>query len=103
MVGSSKCSFHASVDLVCSIRSSTASSAERIPGRKRVGMDLHVEISNWPRSHGISSITCQCGAVVVGVSRARTAVDRSEERRVEKECVSTCRSRWSPYHYKKKI
>src|SRR3546814_12723787 len=27
---------------------------------------------------------------------------RSEERRVGKECVSTCRSRWSPYHYKNK-
>src|SRR3546814_17381739 len=27
-------------------------------------------------------------------------LDRSEERRVGKECVSTCRSRWSPYHYK---
>src|SRR3546814_10239399 len=27
---------------------------------------------------------------------ARTV--RSEERRVGKECVSTCRSRWSPYH-----
>src|SRR3546814_2778226 len=28
---------------------------------------------------------------------------RSEERRVGKECVSTCRSRWSPYHSKKKM
>src|SRR3546814_12468400 len=27
-----------------------------------------------------------------------TGFDRSEERRVGKECVSTCRSRWSPYH-----
>src|SRR3546814_17448633 len=27
--------------------------------------------------------------------------ERSEERRVGKECVSTCRSRWSPYHYTK--
>src|SRR3546814_8202169 len=27
-----------------------------------------------------------------------TSVERSEERRVGKECVSTCRSRWSPYH-----
>src|SRR3546814_20237148 len=27
---------------------------------------------------------------------------RSEERRVGKECVSTCRSRWSPYNTKKK-
>src|SRR3546814_4859357 len=26
------------------------------------------------------------------------AIQRSEERRVGKECVSTCRSRWSPYH-----
>src|SRR3546814_16091613 len=31
---------------------------------------------------------------VVAASRAL----RSEERRVGKECVSTCRSRWSPYH-----
>src|SRR3546814_15590711 len=28
--------------------------------------------------------------------------DRSEERRVGKECVSTCRSRWEPDHTKKK-
>src|SRR3546814_13971619 len=28
--------------------------------------------------------------------------ERSEERRVGKECVSLCRSRLSPYHYKKK-
>src|SRR3546814_5222153 len=27
-----------------------------------------------------------------------TRIRRSEERRVGKECVSTCRSRWSPYH-----
>src|SRR3546814_21014355 len=26
------------------------------------------------------------------------AAQRSEERRVGKECVSTCRSRWTPYH-----
>src|SRR3546814_6775396 len=28
----------------------------------------------------------------------KPASRRSEERRVGKECVSTCRSRWSPYH-----
>src|SRR3546814_19675192 len=33
---------------------------------------------------------------------ALLAAVRSEERRVGKECVSTCRSRWSPYHSKKK-
>src|SRR3546814_2685687 len=33
-------------------------------------------------------------------AETRTAAlqPRSEERRVGKECVSTCRSRWSPYH-----
>src|SRR3546814_12117446 len=30
--------------------------------------------------------------------RAQAGFVRSEERRVGKECVSTCRSRWSPYH-----
>src|SRR3546814_20734388 len=36
---------------------------------------------------------------IIGVANA--AVGRSEERRVGKECVSTCSSRWSPYHSKK--
>src|SRR3546814_6918654 len=36
------------------------------------------------------------GVGVNGGDAARVA--RSEERRVGKECVSTCRSRWSPYH-----
>src|SRR3546814_12906585 len=35
-------------------------------------------------------------------TRRRAIADmRSEERRVWKECVSTCRSRWSPSHYTK--
>src|SRR3546814_13232231 len=36
----------------------------------------------------------------IGRGDARAEIDqrRSEERRVGKECVSTCRSRWSPYH-----
>src|SRR3546814_16869089 len=38
------------------------------------------------------------GHTCIGV----VATNRSEERRVGKECVSTCRSRWSPYHKKKK-
>src|SRR3546814_14569251 len=34
----------------------------------------------------------------VDVPAVDTVLMRSEERRVGKECVSTCRSRWSPYH-----
>src|SRR3546814_6342440 len=33
-----------------------------------------------------------------GVQSGKVLEQRSEERRVGKECVSTCRSRWSPYH-----
>src|SRR3546814_5240444 len=33
-----------------------------------------------------------------GVDALGALAARSEERRVGKECVSTCRSRWSPYH-----
>src|SRR3546814_12621308 len=44
------------------------------------------------------------GAVVTGVpGEDNPEIScRSEERRVGKECVSTCRYRWSPYHEKKK-
>src|SRR3546814_16565427 len=35
--------------------------------------------------------------IVGGMQRIQRHL-RSEERRVGKECVSTCRSRWSPYH-----
>src|SRR3546814_2218946 len=40
------------------------------------------------------------GGIGVNSFLWRASLDtlRSEERRVGKECVSTCRSRWSPYH-----
>src|SRR3546814_17272098 len=41
-------------------------------------------------------------ATKLHTSGGNANVGRSEERRVGTECVSTCRSRWSPYHYKKK-
>src|SRR3546814_16461411 len=42
------------------------------------------------------------GVVVIVQAVADHPAVRSEKRRVGKECVSTCRSRWSPYHKKKK-
>src|SRR3546814_15407281 len=56
-------------------------------------------------------VTAGTGATSPGVATCRflavagghpALVARSEERRVGKECVSTCRSRWSPFHKKKK-
>src|SRR6059058_4161794 len=43
---------------------------------------------------------CVRGQNVVGIESGQRIgqQQRSEERRVGKECVTTCRSRWSPYH-----
>src|SRR3546814_17023984 len=48
----------------------------------------------------LESLLCfrRAGADMVLSYFAKRAAQRSEERRVGKECVSTCRSRWSPYH-----
>src|SRR3546814_1288739 len=73
-----------------------------------------MRISDWSSdvcSSDLRVCLCRCGAAV-GAALHRSApvgrIDpcparmrggpRSEERRVGKECVSTCRSRWSPYH-----
>src|SRR3546814_19479479 len=37
-------------------------------------------------------------AAVMPFGRLKVRLKRSEKRRVGNECVSTCRSRWSPYH-----
>src|SRR3546814_13711209 len=51
----------------------------------------------------VRSITVKLGSDATRFDdRLRHADRRSEERRVGKECVRTCRSRLSPYHYKKK-
>src|SRR3546814_15585772 len=57
----------------------------------RVARDMHGGngISAGASTSSSRSLTCSF------------IVDRSEERRVGKECVSTCRSRWSPYHENK--
>src|SRR3546814_20456580 len=57
--------------------------------------------------HGVVASLCRAAAAVAHAwptcftDHARQG-NRSEERRVGKECVSTCRSRWSQYHYKQK-
>src|SRR3546814_3863768 len=62
--------------------------------------DLHVVDGDLPNpvlpvipGHEIVGRIDALGEGVEGLQ-----LGRSEERRVGKECVSTCRSRWSPYH-----
>src|SRR3546814_14992605 len=47
---------------------------------------------------GVALLPTFIAGTEVGIGRLEA---RSEERRVGKECVSTCRSRWSPYPDKK--
>src|SRR3546814_8015302 len=50
---------------------------------------------------GSRTYCCDASGLVRVLLGAQESVSlRSEERRVGKECVSTCRSRWSPYHKK---
>src|SRR3546814_29572 len=52
----------------------------------------------------LNHLAYACGANPRGKGMIMSTINevakggRSEERRVGKECVSTCRSRWSPYH-----
>src|SRR3546814_15930359 len=48
----------------------------------------------WREPGGIRRTLVNGAKSLMGFPRQ----SRSEERRVGKECVSTCRSRWSPYH-----
>src|SRR3546814_14020139 len=45
-----------------------------------------------------SAIIDLIGTMDDAIDQMNATGKRSEERRVGKECVSTCRSRWSPYH-----
>src|SRR3546814_3449093 len=52
---------------------------------RRPGIPFHMEFTVSERESGIHDTNQRFS-------------ERSEERRVGKECVSTCRSRWSRYH-----
>src|SRR3546814_14405626 len=61
------------------------------------GVSAHIGARN--RAHVAAAKAGLVGLTkALAVEFADRNVTRSEERRVGKECVSTCRSRWSPYH-----
>src|SRR3546814_7885010 len=56
---------------------------------------------DWPRQSDDLDIFLDTDEEIVEAARRDVATllgARSEERRVGKECVNTCRSRWSTYH-----
>src|SRR3546814_8507434 len=62
----------------------SARPAARLPSSFLLIAEIVEAEKAWPHSSSVIALTLR--------------VERSEERRVGKECVSTCRSRWSPYH-----
>src|SRR3546814_11257852 len=83
--------------------------ARRAPASRGVGLRRHVDrgpgvadrIDPLPLRFDLVAAPEQGLVALDEVEQQPFIGDRSEERRVGKECVSTCRSRWSPYHYKK--
>src|SRR3546814_15175968 len=70
-----------------------------IPDRIKEGYGPNFGAFEKLKQEGVSVvITVDCGTTS---HEALQFAARSEERRVGKVCVSTCRSRWSPYHEKK--
>src|SRR3546814_8359833 len=67
---------------------------------------LHRSAPDDPAAQPLKDRTAVAAIVRIGIGAAqilprKRMIGRSEERSVGKECVSTCRSRWTPYHYKK--
>src|SRR3546814_14702533 len=63
--------------------------------RKGGARSQHCTAPSTPNWNARSSVSTNCPS--------SNTPCRSEERRVGKECVRTCTSRWSPHHYKKNI
>src|SRR3546814_12717899 len=91
--------------MVGAASAASSCSDERTPavlaGRTGWGGGLWDQPEPWAPPPGFPGPSQEEGPKLAAEAAPTTAA-RSEERRVGKECVSTCRSRCSPTHYKKK-
>src|SRR3546814_14182438 len=86
--------------------------ARMAKARRQLQVGIDVVIGRTERGVGVEGVGIGTAEIIVpvaidGLDRIGVDIDaerianrRSEARRVGKECVSTCRSRRSPYHYK---
>src|SRR3546814_11954749 len=86
------------------VRTAILKDGKRIDGRNTTQIrPIEAMVQFLPRTHGSALFTrgetqAIC-TTTLGTKEAEQMIDgRSDARRVGKECVSTCRSRWSPYH-----
>src|SRR3546814_12174744 len=66
--------------------------AAKTDEEKAIAERLAAKAKYYTEARRLARLASQCSVVE----------KRSEARRIGKECVSTCRFRWSPSHYKKK-
>src|SRR3546814_16736013 len=81
------------------VHSKTAASVRHTqPRRLLFGLSTHSSVRRKPPRCNFPRAAIALGRFHTAPWPLPTSDLRSEERRVGKECVSTCRSRWSPYH-----
>src|SRR3546814_14759714 len=66
---------------------------EEIEVEQKLRLRVLIDIVAGASAGGINGVF-----LAQAIATGQSLEPRSEERRVGKECVSTCRSRWSPYH-----
>src|SRR3546814_12775793 len=71
------------------------------PNLKNIRKAFNGRVLELPEIDAGNRVVLAFKGPVLNVSTGQLLDRRSEERRVGKECVSTCRSRWSPYPYTK--
>src|SRR3546814_11912897 len=71
---------------------------QRLPARPEIAEQIGRHLAHL----NLFRALCDAVAAMVAIDVLERLVPRSEGRRVGKEGVSTCRSRWSPYNLKKK-
>src|SRR3546814_5552723 len=69
-----------------------------VQGISNSHFNFSVEASQGDSQNGIETSNPDTSKDSENSGQGTGDLPRSEERRVGKECVSTCRSRWSPYH-----
>src|SRR3546814_21099909 len=73
---------------------------ERLQARQALQVLAQARSSDRPVALKVAQARVETAEVAAQTAVTQAEIDRlrSEARRVGKECVSTCRSRWSPYH-----
>src|SRR3546814_4335085 len=81
--------------------SDVCSSDLLLAGERDAALEELARLRGWADQRGAGRLLIEVNILAAAGLRGQGAIEesrRSEERRVGKECVSTCRSRWSPYH-----